>query len=156
MAKFSKEDNELIKKAKTTHEVWHKFYNWMVKTYGKDLHGAWQVMESKNAETGKPFKIKYRSYNELELSRRLVGYEVIEKVERYIKKCCPEIKTIHCDDHHHAGSIILLIPHPKMGISVIFIPQCTTIQNQFFLYENHCKALVKGLTEMKTVYKNQF
>jgi len=136
---------------KTTHQIWHKFSNWMVKTFGKDLHGEWEFMEGIGAN-GKKFKIKHRSFNDLELSRRLTGYEAMCKVEKFVKRCCPEIKIIRCDDSIYAGSDILLIPHPNHGITVIFIPQCTTVQNQFFLYKNHHKELVKALKEMETVY----
>lgn len=141
-----------LEKASTSHKVWHKFYNWVVKTYGQDLHGPWQYMEGVNQKTGKKFKIKHRGFNDYELSKRLVGHEVIDKIERYIKRCCQEIKIIRCDDSLHAGSIILLIPHPKHGITVMFIPQCTGIQNQFFLYKQDYKQLVKELTKMEKVY----
>jgi hypothetical protein len=134
-----------------THQVWYKFANWMIKTYGKDLHGEWQYMQGMDAK-GKKFKYKYRSFNDLELSRRLVGYEAITKVEKFIKRYCPEIKIISCDDSVYSGSLILLIPHPNHGISVIFIPQCTDTQNQFFLYKSHYKELMKGLKEMASVY----
>lgn len=153
------ENNQIVdefKEAKTSHQVWHKFSNWLVKTFGKDLHGEWEFIEGIGAN-GKKFKIKHRSFNELELSKRLVGYEVMCKVERYIKKHCPEIRIIRCDDSLYAGSDILLIPHPNHGITIIFIPQCTTIQNQFFLYKSHHNELVKALKEMSSVYsKNNF
>src|SRR5579859_5580156 len=129
----------------TTHRVWHKFSDWLIKTYGKDLHGKWKVMRVKNPETKKIHHLKYRSFNDLELSRRLVGYEVMCKVKKYVERYLPEIKHVHVDDEVFAGSDLFLIPHPKMGISVLYIPQCTSIQNQFFLYENHFKALNKAL-----------
>ena len=144
-------ETKLDVEMKTTHQIWHKFSNWMVKTFGKDLHGEWEFMEGIGAN-GKKFKIKHRSFNDLELSRRLTGYEAMCKVEKFVKRCCPEIKIIRCDDSIYAGSDILLIPHPNHGITVIFIPQCTTVQNQFFLYKNHHKELVKAQKEMENVY----
>lgn len=138
---------------KNTHKVWHKFSNWLIKTFGEDLHGEWQYLEGVDTN-GKNIKLKYRSFNDLELSRRLVGYEVMCKIKKYVTKYCPEIKIINCDDSTYAGSDILLIPHPNHGITIIFIPQCTTIQNQFFLYENHYKMLLKVLKEMSIVYGN--
>lgn len=144
-------ETKLDVEMKTTHQIWHKFSNWMVKTFGKDLHGEWEFMEGTGAN-GKKFKLKHRSFNDLELSRRLTGYEAMCKVEKFVKRSCLEIKIIRCDDSIYAGSDILLIPHPNHGITVIFIPQCTTIQNQFFLYKNHHKELVKALKEMETVY----
>ena len=144
-------ETKLDVEMKTTHQIWHKFSNWMVKTFGKDLHGEWEFMEGIGAN-GKKFKIKHRSFTDLELSRRLTGYESMCKVEKFVKRCSPEIKIIRCDDSIYAGSDILLIPHPNHGITVIFIPQCTTVQNQFFLYKNHHKELVKALKEMENVY----
>ena len=135
------------------HGTWHKFSNWIIKTYGKDLHGEWQFLEGTGAN-GKKFKIKHRFFDELKLSQRMVGHEVIEKVENSVKKYCPEIRVIRCDDHAYAGSSLLLIPQPRHGITVFFIPQCTSVQNQFFLYKGHYNALMKALKEMKTVYKN--
>jgi hypothetical protein len=147
----SKETKNNIENLKTPHKIWHKFSRWMIKTFGKDLHGEWQYLEVTNSN-GKKSKMKYRSFNDLELSKRLVGYEAMCKVEKFIKRCCPEIKIIRCDDSLYASSDILLIPHPNHGITVIFIPQCTNIQNQFFLYKNHHKELVKVLREMGKVY----
>lgn len=135
----------------STHRVWHKFYGWMIKTFGKDLYGKWQYMKGTGAD-GKKFNFKYRDYNEYELSKRLVGYEVMCKIEKYVNRSCPEIKIIRCDDSVYAGSFILLIPHPKMGITMMFIPQCTYIGNQMFLYNNHYKMFTKALREMKSTY----
>lgn len=134
-----------------THKVWHRFYNWLVKYLGSDLHGDWVIWKIKG-EDGKTRKIKFRSFNELELSRRMVGYKVIKRIISYTKQYCPEIKVINCDDSAYAGSIILLIPHPKHGITIMFVPQCDQRQNQFFLYENHFKNLTKALSEMSSVY----
>lgn len=140
-------------RAASVHKIWHKFYNWLSNTYGKDLYGPWQYLEGTNHETGKKFRVKHRSFNDGKLSERLVGYDVMCKIERYIKRCCPEIKIVHCDDSVYASSIILLIPHPKHGIRIMYIPQCTGIQNQFFLYDNHYKLFMKELKKMEKVYK---
>lgn len=141
---------KMVKKAKEVHRIWHKFEKWLTKTYGSDLYGEW-VREK--IKIGKKRRIlKYRSFNDLEFSRRICGYEVIERIEKYVKRHCPEIKIVYCDDDVHSGSIILLIPHPAHGISVMFIPQCTTIQNRFFLYDNHYKMLMEELEKMKDVY----
>lgn len=131
-----------------THKIWHKFYNYIVKTYGKDLHGEVQYLYPETF--GK--KYKYRQFNEDELYKRMVGFEVISRIEGYVKRYLPEIEIVRCDDAAYSGSTILLIPHPKHGITVFYIPQCTSIQNQFFLYENHYKSLLKSLKKMKKYY----
>jgi hypothetical protein len=48
---------------KTTHQIWHKFSNWMVKTFGKDLHGEWEFMEV-TGNNGEKVKLKHRSFND--------------------------------------------------------------------------------------------
>lgn len=133
------------------HRVWHKFSNWLANTYGKDLYSDWIYLDPEK----KFSKYRYKDFNEYELSKRLVGYEVINRVERYVKRYCPKIKIVNCDDELHASSIILLIPHPKFGVTVMFIPQCTGIQNQFFLYPQHLDSLVSALNEFKDVIKHR-
>jgi len=115
-------------KINNPHAVWHKFSNWMVKTFGNGLR-------------------------ELELSRKMTGYETMCKVEKFIKKKCPEIKIIICNDSIYSGSYLLLIPHPTKGITIMFIPQCTEVQNQFFLYQNNYQELVNALNEMSNLFK---
>lgn len=133
------------------HKTWHKFSNWMEKTFGQDLFGEWQDIQL--FPNGKKFK--HRDFNELEFNNRIAGYEVLCKIEKYVKRYCPEIKIVRCDDDSYSGSDILLIPHPTHGITVLFIPQCTTIQNKFFLYQGHYNSLLKALKEMKYVYKDK-
>lgn len=134
------------------HEIWHKFCTYINKTFGSDLFGKWDYWWIQNSKTKKWSKIWFRDFNEKELYKRLVGYEIMERIRKWVERYCPEIKRISCDDSVYAGSNIFLIPHPKHGITVLFIPQCTDTQNIFFLYENHCKILIKELTEMRKVY----
>mgnify|MGYP001768361592 CR=1 FL=1 len=144
--------NNLIENAKSVHKVYHQFQNWLAKTYGKDLYSKW-IVNTVTLSDGTKKKLRYRNFNEYELNKRLVGYEVIENIERYIKRYCKEIKIIRCDDSYYSGSILLLIPHINHGVTVMFIPQCTTIQNRFFLYGEDYKELINGLEKMKYVYK---
>jgi hypothetical protein len=141
-------------KADKIHFIWHKFYNYIIRTYGKDLHGEVQYMEFKD-ENGKKRRLKHRSFNDYKLSHRLVGHEVIKRIENYCKRYLPEIKIVRCDDSVYSGSVILLVPHPNHGITVMFLPQCTNIQNQFFLYGGHYKQLMKALSEMESIYDKE-
>ena len=113
-----------IEKYTQCHWIWHKFEDWLIETFGED-------------------------YN-----LKLSGWDVIEKVEDYVNKNIPEIKIVYCDDTLYSSSIILLIPHFEHGISVMFIPQCTEVQNTFFLYDSHFTKLVEELNKMNYVYKN--
>lgn len=144
--KRMREHSEMI------HRTWHKFNKWLRKTFGSDLYQP--PIKNKFKINGKTKTIKTYPFDKMEFQKRLCGYEVIERVERYVKKQCPEIKIVNCDDDHHAGSILLLIPHPEHGITIMFIPQCTYTQNVFFLYDNHHKKLIEELEKMKYVYKH--
>jgi len=135
-----------------TLKVWGKFSRWLEKTYGEGLETVHTYSHLKS-KAGKPFQ--YTTFNYDELSKRLVGYAVMVKVEKYVKRYCPEIKIIHVDDALFSSSDILLIPHPEHGITVMFIPQCSETQNQFFLYEEHCCTLIKELTAMKKIYRKE-
>lgn len=141
---------KLQKRTEEVHRVWHKFSGWLARAFGKDLQGEW--VRNTIKVDGKKKVFKYRSFNDYELSKRLCGYDVMVRIERYISRYCPEIRIVHCDDDVYSGSIILLIPHPSHGISVMFIPQNTGIQNRFFLYENHYRMLMEELGKMKEIY----
>lgn len=124
-----KEISNQHKRIKKIHGTYHKFHAWLVKTFSKGVPDH--------------------------LQRHLAGYEVMETVEKWIKRNAPEIKICWCDDDHHASSMLLLIPHPDLGITVMFIPQLTSVQNQFFLYGNHYQKLMEELGKMGKVYKNK-
>lgn len=132
---------------RTTHEIWHNFTGYLKRKYGKDLHGppSYIKLGSKS--------VKIDNFDKNQLFQRLTGYEVIFTIKRWCKRYAPEIKIISVDDSVYAGSILLLIPHPQHGITILFIPQCTTIQNHFFLYKNHYKCLLKELDSLANVYK---
>jgi hypothetical protein len=142
-AQFKRE----VARIEKCHAVWHQFADWLTRTYGKDLHGEWTVHT-----VGKK-TIKSRSFDNNRLMQRLVGYDVSVRIERYVKRYLPAIKVLHCDDAVYACSIILLIPHAQHGITVLYIPQCTSIQNQLFLYKNHSEQLLKEIAAMKKKYK---
>jgi len=135
-----------------THRVWNKFSRWLEKAYGEGLATTHTSTYLKD-KTGKP--LQYTVFDDYELNKRLVGYNAMIRIEKYVKRYCPEIKIIHVDDALYSSSNILLIPHPEHGITIMFIPQCTEVQNQFFLYEEHCHELIKELTEMKKIYRKE-
>lgn len=64
----------------------------------------------------------------------------------------PEIKLVRVDDSHFCGSDLILIPHPDMGITVLFNPQCSRDNNEFFMYPGHIDHLISVLQEMKETY----
>ena len=144
--------DKMFAHSKEIHRIWHKFDKWITNAYGSDLYGDWIRNKIKTTE-GKTKTLKYRHFDETEFAKRLCRYEVIERIERYVKTHCKEIKIVYCDDETYSSSIILLIPHPMHGITVMFIPQNTSIQNRFFLYGNHFRMLQEELDKMKSVYE---
>ena len=124
MSKYENVTENDLIEARSVHVIWHKFEKWLVKTFGENY------------------------------SSNLFGFDVIRKVEKYVKRHLPEIKIVQCDDFEYSSSIIVLVPHPRHGISVIFIPQTAEIGNRFFLYGSHHDCLVKELSDMKKVYEN--
>ena len=81
---------------------------------------------------------------------KLIGYDAQCKIEKYAKDN-PAIRILCCDDDVFASSILVLIPQPTRGITVKFIPQCTEIQNTFFLYDRNYEKFIETLNEMKYV-----
>lgn len=77
----------------------------------------------------------------------LAGYEVMQLIEGYAKEN-KDIKIAYCDDDHFCSAMLVIIPHKNMGNTVMFIPQCTTTTNTFFLYPNHQKMLIEKLNEV--------
>ena len=80
-------------------------------------------------------------------STKMVGSEAIGRVKDY-SITHPQIKIVSVDDYVFSGSIIILIPHVDMGITAIFVPQCTTVNNQFFLYPLMAEKLIDGINEV--------
>lgn len=113
---------DVFKESKKSHKIWYKFEKFLISNFGEDYHD------------------------------NLAGYECQEKVRKFIENKCPEIKIVRCDDEVYSSSFLILVPHPSHGITILFIPQCTTIGNHFFLYEGHCEMLMEELEKMKKVY----
>lgn len=132
---------------KKIHGFWYNWMNYMKRWYYKEGEDwAFDKKSKKLKKTGKMVK----QYD----SKGLMGYDVMEKVEEYVKTH-PDVVELSVDDDVFASSDLVLIPHPTMGITVIFIPQCTNVQNTFFLYPNHIDNLIKTLKEMQKKYKLQ-
>lgn len=88
------------------------------------------------------------------LFTNLGGFEMIEKIEQYVENN-PEIKITYCDDEVFSTSILIFVPHPTMGISVVYVPQLHGTGCQFFLYKNHYDMMLEILTNLKDVYKDR-
>ncbi len=127
---------------KNTHQIFHSFCNHMKKWYF-EYHYPVSFDEKKNDFTTSTRKLKAFS------SKDMQGYVAINRVEKYVKKH-PEIEIVRCDDTVFSPSIIVLIPHPTMGITMIYIPQNNRqIKGELFLYPDHSEELIEKLTKMR-------
>jgi len=131
---------EEMKRARKTHGIWYDFCDHMKKWY-------FIRRPTVHFRRGKVINGK-RSFKEFS-STKMIGFRAMCRVDAYAEKH-PEIKVITVDDAFHAGSSVVLVPHPKMGITVIYIPQCATDDlNQFFMYP-HCSAtMIEEIAKMK-------
>jgi hypothetical protein len=122
---------EMNKRSDKIHQIWWDFCNHMKQ---------WYFNESGDFD-----------------SELMIGYEASERVSDYAKDHS-EIVIAYCDDDYFMGSDIVLIPHPEMGITVIYIPQCEQQINMFFLYPNHLNYLIEKLNEVKEKFliKSEF
>jgi hypothetical protein len=132
------------KEARKTHGIWFDFCNHMKKWYYKEVDEY--KLDKKTIEyvtTGKMIK-------EFDVTK-MIGYDCMCRVEKYAEKH-KEIKIISVDDDVYSSSNLVLIPHPQHGITAIFIPQNTNINNQFFLYPSCIENIQEELDAMKKKY----
>ena len=125
---IKKELNRILKKAETYHKIWWDFCDHFKKWYkGKD-----------------------KEFNSELMARG--GYEAMERVRKYATTHS-DIHFDGCDDTLAMGSMIVYIPHPKHGITVIYIPQNCRDINEFFLYHTHALKIANTLNNLIVKYK---
>ena len=128
-----------MKRARKTHGIWYDLCDHMKKWY-------FIRRPTVHFRRGKTVNGK-RLFKEFDCTK-MIGYPAMCRVDAYVKKH-PEIKVVSVDDAFHASSSVVLVPHPKMGITAIYIPQCATNElNHFFLYPTHARPLVEAIAEM--------
>ena len=105
------------------HRLYWLFDRWCERKYGKDYHS------------------------------KLFGEKVIEDVRKFVSRN-KEIKIVKvCDDEMGDKAILVIIPHPSMGKTVIFIPEKCQTQNVFFLYDKRESQLIEILKSMQVFGK---
>jgi len=113
--------------------------NLVTKQKNKNVHYVYHNFESKF----KNFDGKWK----------YIGYDLMVQVAKWAKKFPEDVKIVVCDDSYFAGSDLICIEHRStheyMGISVVFIPQCTGEQpTTFFLYPGHRRNFYRTLRSM--------
>lgn len=88
----------------------------------------------------------------------LGGWDDIQLMHEFCKDHSDVIQ-VHVDDAHHCNSYLFLVPHMRtdhyMGATVIVVPQCCSTNNQFFLYPNDNRGLMKGLQKLEKLFKER-
>lgn len=121
------------------HEYWYQFCEHFSKMFYNEENGI------EYDDNGIPIgEVVYQAFD----SSKMVGYDAMLAVEEYAETH-PEIMLVGCDDDYFTGSLLVLVPHPKMGITVIYIPQ-NGKDNEFFLYPGHIEHLQNALNEFKS------
>ena len=137
---MDKEVKGIFKHAGKLHKLSESFFKHLQKKYYK--------LEHKINLNWQSSKRKYRTYD----GTKVYGHGAMQHIEKFVNKH-PGIKIAWCDDDVHATSRLVFIPHRTnkdwMGVTVLFVPQCTNIQNKFFLYPEHVNDLIKTLREIK-------
>jgi len=129
-------------KTKKIHKIYHNFCDYMKKWYFE------YYFENKFDKKSGEF-VKGKRQLKVFSSENLVGYIAQKRIEKYVESH-PEIKIVRCDDSVFSTSIIVLIPHPTMGITFLYVPQNNTnIKNELFLYPDHSEMLIKELIKMR-------
>ena len=82
------------------------------------------------------------------------GYDSMLNIEKYVEEH-PEIKICGCDDTSFSSSDLVLVPHPNMGVTVIYIPQNHGRSTEFFLYGGHIRGLINTLQEIEKEYLSE-
>lgn len=117
------------------------------KSHNDPEYKKWEVASRKTHKVWHKFEaFLIKNFGE-DYYKNLSGYECMNLIEAYVREN-KEITIIGCDDSYHASAFLVIVPHLNMGNTVLFIPQCTTIGNQFFLYPQHQENLVAALTKM--------
>ncbi len=85
-------------------------------------------------------------------ARPYTGADAQEDAEAYAEQNPDWVVAVGIDDDAFTSSTLLVIRHGTgdnyMGLSAVFIPQCTTATDRFFLYPDHQKQLSQALTKL--------
>ena len=93
---------------------------------------------------------KFSDGDDKDSFKNLVGDEKMEEVEKWAKNY-PDVKISKCDDSNHDTSLLVLIPHPTLGISIVYIPQSTYLKDYFFLNSAMQKLLIDNLKSIEII-----
>lgn len=115
-----KELQEMMAESDQIHTLWHKL-NAYVEKHGRDMN-------------------------------TLSGWDDIRMMDAFCKEH-HDIIRVHVDDAYHCNSYLYVVPHEGekryMGATVVVVPQCCNIRNQFFLYPADNRGLMKACRELE-------
>lgn len=119
----------------STHLTWWRFCDYIERKWGQETADS-------RFSTGS-------------LIDNLCGWEVQVALEKWCKRYAPDIKIVRVDDDVHSSSCLFLVPHPEHGISVVFVPQNTTVHSTFFFYRRGFQQMKKALVELEYVFEKE-
>ena len=70
-----------------------------------------------------------------------------DRLDKFAKE--HDVVVSPCDDAYFCSSRILLIPSYGMGATLAIAPQCTSVNNQAFLYTDDIDRLIDALKTIK-------
>ena len=128
------------------HQLWYKLNNYLKKWYFK-LKPGFIIVNGKFVEG----KRKYKTAD----IEKVTGYTAMGRMDKFCREN-PDIKWAGCDDTLFTGSTLYFVPHKDKdkywGTTVIYVPQ-NGDNNNFFLYPDHLKNMIKVLTEIDNEYE---
>ena len=126
------------------HQLWYKLNNYLKKWYFELRPGVRFIK-------GRYVQKKYKDV----VMEKVTGYTAMGRIDKFCREN-PDMKYVGCDDTLHTGSSLYLVPHKNKkeywGTTVIYVPQHGD-KNNFFLYPEHLKKLIKVLTEIDNEYE---
>ena len=92
----------------------------------------------------------YHEFSEiLEILQDKHNYSIIEMADEFTEVYHEDTQLVPVDDEAHCGSSLVLIDHENdreyWGTTVVYLPQCSGVRAEFFLYPHHRRALIKAL-----------
>jgi hypothetical protein len=88
----------------------------------------------------------------------LSGYDDMRCMDAFCEEH-PDVIRVHVDDEHHCNSYVYIIPHEGktryMGATVVFVPQCCNVMNQFFLYPEDNRGLLNACLRLEDIFQKK-
>jgi len=111
-------------------------------------------------EMFRPYHDFLKVFHDKDESWKWTGWDLIERIERWMKKWPGRVENYRCDDSYHASSDIYVFHHELRdyywGTTFVYVPQCSgDPPAEWFFYDNHAKAFLKLLKSVVGKHKEK-